>query len=135
MPKYIDTKTLSQLIVQAQKEKKLSPELCEVISKVMCGLIDRWKFKLWNSDREDCVNDAIVLLTQKIDNIKPKYNCFSYLTTVCFNLLRQKYRAELLNVRTIEGVHKNQIKKFRSDKLRNKWINDWEENYRDYDRC
>lgn len=86
---YASREKVKELVVIAQATGQLPVELCDIICKVVVGLIGRNNMSL---DRQDMCQDAVALISTKIANINPEDNCFSYITTICFNCLRQAYR-------------------------------------------
>lgn len=86
---YCSKARCAELVIKAQEKGTLSAELCEVITRIVCGLLDKTKMKL---PKDDMCQECIMLIGTRLDNFNPANNCFSYMTTICFNVLRQAHR-------------------------------------------
>jgi DNA-directed RNA polymerase specialized sigma24 family protein len=67
----------------------MSEELCLVVVQIAHGVARRYSFA---GDLEDFGNDCVLSAMQRMGNIDPERNCFSYLTQCCKNLYLGQYR-------------------------------------------
>lgn len=104
---YCDKSELSDHIRDYQANKVITEPLLNVLYKIARGLQSKYHFPI---ESEDLVHDAVLTCLQKLDRIDPAKNCFSYLTTICFNSFRGQVRSQktafygLLDYATAQGV-------------------------------
>lgn len=94
---YCTRERCKELIIEAKATGTLSVELCSVITQIVSGLISKTKIKL---DKEDMCQECVLLIGTRLDNFDPANNCFSYMTTICFNVLRQAHRKAMMIEKT-----------------------------------
>lgn len=87
---YIEPKKLKLIIKEARKLKRLTPELAEVVRGIARGLYARYRLK--GPELEDVEQEAMILVSLKLQQINPNGSVFNFLTTMIFNLWRHQNR-------------------------------------------
>lgn len=86
---YVTNDELRPMVRQAKRTGQLGEGLIAVVTKIATGLHARYCFSI---EREDYVQECLLLVTAKVRKIRVSEHIFNYLTTLCFNRFHALYR-------------------------------------------
>src|SRR5437868_697796 len=87
---YTSKTELQHLLQEFQQTDRMPSKLVKVCENMVWGLTRRFRFATYDID--ETVQNMVLLLLQKKNNIKPEGNVFGYLSQCCMNLLRKRAR-------------------------------------------
>lgn len=93
---YVNNDELDQEIIRSKEQDRITDELAEMFVKMVEGVSRKFPNLAYYGVIDDCKHDAILLLCEKYKMLDPTLgkSCFSYITTIITNSLRQGFLKE-----------------------------------------